>query len=106
MLTPSELIPLGDRVLILMDSRERETASKLLVIPDTAADAPKGGTIVALGEGYLRDDNTFDPIVNLKVGDKVLVAKFAGHDFDEGTGDDKKEYVLCKVGDVLAKVKE
>ena len=68
--------PIHDRVLIKRLEEERKTASGI-VIPDTAAEKPDTGEVVAVGTGKVTDDGkVFAPSV--KVGDKVLFGKFSG----------------------------
>ena len=61
--------PLGDRVLV------QPLEEKGGIIPDTAKEKPKEGTIVAVGTGKL-DDNGRKIEFNVKVGDKVLISKY------------------------------
>ncbi|CAG0988971.1 partial 10 kDa chaperonin, partial [Geobacteraceae bacterium] len=55
---------------------ERKTASGI-VIPDTAAEKPDQGEIVAVGPGK-RDDKGARIAMDLKAGDRVLFGKYAG----------------------------
>ena len=68
--------PLHDRVIVKRLEEERKTASGI-VIPDTAAEKPDQGEIIAVGPGK-RDDNGKHIALDLKVGDKVLFGKYAG----------------------------
>ena len=68
--------PLHDRVVVRRLEEERKTASGI-VIPDSAAEKPDQGEIVAVGPGK-RDDNGKLIPVDVKVGDKVLFGKYAG----------------------------
>ena len=83
--------PLGSRVLIHPLEQESKTASGLL-LPETAKEKPQTGEIVAIGD---------DEDIKLKVGDKVLFAKYSGTEFKM----DGVEYILFEVADVLARVK-
>lgn len=69
------LEPLGDRVLIKLGKAEEITKSGI-VIPDTAKEAPAEGEVVRLGNGKIKDGKSHD--FSVKVGDKVLYAKYAG----------------------------
>jgi chaperonin GroES len=64
--------PLHDRVIVKRLDQERKTASGI-VIPDTAAEKPDQGEIIAVG-----DDNGKLIAPDVKVGDKVLFGKYAG----------------------------
>jgi chaperonin GroES len=68
--------PLHDRVLIKRLEEERKTASGI-VIPDTAAEKPDQGEVIAIGTGKVGDDGKVIPL-QLKIGDKVLFGKYAG----------------------------
>ena len=68
--------PLHDRVIVKRLEEERKTASGI-VIPDTAAEKPEQGEIMAVGPGK-RDDNGKHIALDVKVGDKVLFGKYAG----------------------------
>ena len=68
--------PLHDRVIVKRLEEERKTASGI-VIPDTAAEKPDQGEIMAVGPGK-RDDNGQHIALDVKVGDKVLFGKYAG----------------------------
>jgi chaperonin GroES len=68
--------PLHDRVIVKRLEEERRTASGI-VIPDTAAEKPDQGEVIAVGPGK-RDDNGKYIAPDVKVGDKVLFGKYAG----------------------------
>ena len=51
-----------------------------IVLPDTAKEKPQEGTIIAAGPGRLLDDGKREPM-DVKEGDKVLYAKYAGTEF-------------------------
>jgi chaperonin GroES len=68
--------PLHDRVIVKRLEEERRTASGI-VIPDTAAEKPDQGEVMAVGPGK-RDDNGKHIALDVKVGDKVLFGKYSG----------------------------
>ena len=68
--------PLHDRVIVKRLEEERKTASGI-VIPDTAAEKPDQGEIIAVGPGK-RDDSGKHVKLDVKAGDKVLFGKYAG----------------------------
>lgn len=68
--------PLHDRVIVKRMEEERKTASGI-VIPDTAAEKPDQGEVIAVGPGK-RDDSGKLIAMELKVGDRVLFGKYAG----------------------------
>ncbi|MDR5170380.1 co-chaperone GroES [Methylobacillus pratensis] len=68
--------PLQDRVIVKRLEEERKTASGI-VIPDSAAEKPDQGEVIAVGPGK-KDDNGKAIALDVKVGDKVLFGKYAG----------------------------
>jgi chaperonin GroES len=96
--TATQLKPLGDRLVIKPATRE-ETTKSGIVLPDTAKEKPQRGTIVAAGEGR-RDDNGKRIELDVKVGDEVLFAKYAGTEFKL----DDQDLLILSEKDVLAVV--
>ncbi len=88
--------PLHDRVLIERIEAEEKTSGGI-IIPDTAKEKPSEGKIVAVGNG-LRDENGKIVPLEVKVGDKVLFAKWGGTE----TKIDGKELIIAKESDILA----
>jgi chaperonin GroES len=74
-----ELQPLGDRVVIKPSTREEVTKSGI-VLPGTAQEKPQEGEVLAVGPGRVLDTGARQK-VELKKGDKVLYAKYAGTEF-------------------------
>lgn len=68
--------PLHDRIIVKRLEEERKTASGI-VIPDTAAEKPDQGQVIAVGTGKRTDDGKVHPL-QIKVGDRVLFGKYAG----------------------------
>ncbi|MGQ9686221.1 MAG: co-chaperone GroES [Thiobacillaceae bacterium] len=68
--------PLHDRVIVKRMEEERKTASGI-VIPDTAAEKPDQGEIIAVGPGK-RNDRGELIAMDVKVGDRVLFGKYSG----------------------------
>jgi chaperonin GroES len=68
--------PLHDRVIVKRLEEERKTASGI-VIPDTAAEKPDQGEVLAVGKGKKTDDGKLIQL-DVKVGDKVLFGKYSG----------------------------
>ena len=71
-----KLRPLHDRVIIKRLEEERKTASGI-VIPDTAAEKPDQGEVLAVGPGKKSDKGDLIAM-NIKVGDRVLFGKYSG----------------------------
>lgn len=74
-----QIEPLGDRVLVYMDSAPDRIGS--IVIPEGAKEKPLKGTVVAAGEGQSLPDGTFRPCT-VKTGDRVIISKYAGTELD------------------------
>jgi chaperonin GroES len=68
--------PLHDRVIVKRIEEERKSAGGI-VIPDTAAEKPDQGEIIAVGKGK-KDDNGKLIAIDVKVGDRVLFGKYSG----------------------------
>jgi chaperonin GroES len=94
----TKLRPLGDRVVIQPTPREEMTKSGI-VLPDTAKEKPQEGSVLAVGPGRILDDGKRES-VDVKVGDKVLYAKYAGTEFKI----DENELLIVSQKDILAVV--
>jgi chaperonin GroES len=87
--------PLGDRVIVEPLEQEEKTASGIY-IPETAKEKPQEGLILAVGEG--RRDEEGDRIpMDVKAGDRVLFAKYAGTEVKV----DGKKLLIMKEADIL-----
>ena len=91
-----KLKPLGDRVVVEPAAAEEKTAGGI-ILPDTVKEKPVEGTIVAAGPGKVADDGKTIKM-EVKVGDKVLFAKWSGTEVKV----DGVELLVMKEGDVLA----
>ncbi|MBX3058932.1 MAG: co-chaperone GroES [Anaerolineae bacterium] len=90
------LKPLGDRLVVEPKEREQTTASGL-VLPETAAEKPQEGEVIAVGPGR-RDDDGERIAMDVSVGDRVLYAKYGGTEVKI----DGKKLLILKESDVLA----
>jgi len=88
--------PLHDRVLIERVEAESKTAGGI-IIPETAKEKPAEGKVVAVGSGIF-DDNGKRVALDVKVGERVLFAKWGGAEVKV----DGKELVILKESDILA----
>ncbi|KXK15658.1 MAG: 10 kDa chaperonin [Chloroflexi bacterium OLB15] len=87
--------PLGDRVIVEPLEQEEKTASGIY-IPETAKEKPQEGLVLAVGEGRRDEDGDRIPM-DVKAGDKVLFAKYAGTEIKiEG-----KKLLIMKEADIL-----
>jgi len=92
--------PLGDRLLVEPVEKE-ETIAGGLVLPETAKEKPQQGNVLAAGEGRRDDSGTRVPM-DVKVGDKVLFAKYAGTEIKL----DGKKMLIMKESDILGIIQE
>jgi chaperonin GroES len=95
------LRPLADRVVVEPIEQEETTRSGI-ILPETAKEKPQEGKVLAVGPGRMDDDGKRWPL-DVKEGDKVLFAKYAGTEVK--LPDDRKILVL-KENDILAVVEE
>ena len=73
----TKIRPLHDRVLVRRLEGESKTAGGI-VIPDSAAEKPDQGEILATGHGKIKDDGGIRKL-DVKVGDRVLFGKYSGN---------------------------
>ena len=89
--------PLADRVVIKMVEAE-ETTKSGIILAGSAKEKPQIAEIVAVGPGGIVDGKEVK--MELKVGDKVLMSKYAGTEVKL----DGQEYTLLRQDDILAKI--
>ncbi len=95
----TELKPLADRLVVEPLEKDVETfAGGELVLPDTAKEKPQQGKVLAVGPGA-RDEQGKRVPMDIKVGDTVIFAKYAGTSFKTDGG---KDVLLMKESDILA----
>ncbi len=93
--------PLADRVVIKPAEREERTKGGIY-LPDTASkERPQEGTVIAAGEGRRDDSGKLIPM-SVKVGEKVLFAKYSGTEFKI----DEVEYLMMAEKDILGVIDE
>lgn len=88
--------PLADRVIISPEVAESTTKSGI-VIPDTAQEKPQIGVVLAAGPGKVNDEGKLIALT-VKVGDKVLYAKYGGTEVKEND----KPVLIVRESDILA----
>lgn len=91
------LRPLGDRVVVEPLDEEQTTASGI-VLPETAKEKPQRGKVLAVGPGARDKDGKVVPL-DVKVGDTVLFAKYAGTEFKMST---TRTLLVMRESDLLA----
>lgn len=87
--------PLHDRVVIKRTEDER-TSPGGIVIPDSAAEKPIRGEVVAVGRGKIMENGDIRPL-DVKVGDKVLFGKYGGTEVKI----ENVEYVVMREDDIM-----
>lgn len=88
--------PLHDRVIVKRLEEDR-TSPGGIAIPDSAAEKPIRGEIVAVGNGKIRENGHARPC-DVKVGDKILFGKYSGTEVRvEG-----EDLVVMREEDVMA----
>ena len=92
--------PLGDRILIKPLEPEARTKGGI-ILPDTAKEKPQEGKVVAVGKGKLLENGKIQS-PEVKVGDKILYAKYSGTEINLDEG----EHLIIREEDVLAVIKQ
>ncbi len=90
------LKPLGDRLIVEPIEQDEMTPSGI-VLPETAKEKPMQGTVVAAGPGARKDDGS-RVAMDVKEGDTVLYAKYAGTEVKL----ESSKFLILKETDVLA----
>lgn len=93
------LYPIRDRIVVKKAEELKQTASGLY-IPETSAERPDRGVVVAVGSGRVNPDGTVVPM-EVEVGDTVV--------FQNGFGQlvkvNGEEFLVMNESDILARVK-
>ena len=95
-----KLRPLHDRVIIKRLEAETKSAGGI-VIPDSAAEEPIKGEVIAAGTGKILEDGKVRPIA-VKVGDIVLFGKYSGTEIKV----DGEELLVMREEDLVAVVEK
>jgi len=90
------LKPLGSRVVVEPIEQEEVTAGGI-VLPETAKEKPQQGKILAVGPGDRDEGGNYIPM-DVKVGDKILFAKYSGTEVKV----DGKKLLILRESDILA----
>jgi len=92
-----KLQPLADRVVVRPTPKEEVTKGGI-VLPDTVQEKPQEGKVIAVGPGKLTDEGK-RIVMDVKVGDTVIYAKYGGTEVKE----DDEELIILRESDILAK---
>jgi chaperonin GroES len=87
--------PLGDRVLVKRAEAEERTAGGIL-LPESAKDKPKEGTVIAIGAGKTLDSGELSKF-SVAVGDRILFSSYAGTEVKYGG----EEFLIMREEDIL-----
>ncbi|HXX93830.1 MAG TPA: co-chaperone GroES [Planctomycetota bacterium] len=90
------LKPLRDKVVVERSEAEAKTAGGI-VLPDSAKDKPKQGTVVAVGPGRILENGEVKAL-EVKKGDRILFGGYAGTEVKH----DGKEYLILSENEILA----
>ena len=90
------LKPLRDKVVLERSEAEEKTSGGI-VLPDTAKDKPKQGTVIAVGTGRVLDNGEVKPL-EVKKGDRVLFGSYAGSEVKLNS----KDYLIVSESEILA----
>jgi chaperonin GroES len=96
MASKMKLKPLGGRVIVEPIEQEEMTAGGI-ILPETAKEKPQEGKILAAGPGD-RDEDGKRIAMDVKVGDRVLYAKYSGTEVKM----DGKKLLIMRESDILA----
>ncbi len=98
MKTSTKIKPLGNRVLVKRS--KAETSKGGILLPDSAQEKPKQGTVIAVGPGKLDEHGNLEAI-DLKEGDCVLFSSFAGTEVKDIEEAEEEEYLILSQDDIL-----
>ena len=87
--------PLGDKIVIRVIEDAEQTSGGIF-IPDSAKEKSQKGEVIAVGQGKVNEKGDRDPM-DVKVGEIVLFAKYAGTDVKV----EKEELKIMSVQDIL-----
>lgn len=90
-----KLKPLGNRIVI--KRQEMKTTKGGILLPETAQEKPRQGTVVAVGPGKVDEKGKFRSL-DVKVGDEILFSSYAGTEYKV----DEIDYLILSEEDVLA----
>ncbi|WP_068471417.1 co-chaperone GroES [Candidatus Protochlamydia phocaeensis] len=90
----TKIKPLGDRVVV--QRAKAQTSKGGILLPDSAQEKPREGTIIAAGPGKMNENGQVEPI-SVKVGDRVLFGAYAGTEVK----DSEEDYLILSESDIL-----
>ncbi|MCX7840228.1 MAG: co-chaperone GroES [Anaerolineae bacterium] len=99
------LKPLADRVIVEPLEDEEKTPGGIL-LPETAKEKPQQGKVIAVGAGRWDDEGKKRVPLEVKVGDRVIFAKYSGTEFKQRVDGVEKKYLILSERDILAIVEK
>ncbi len=100
-----DLKPLADRVVIEPLEQEEKTPSGI-ILPETAKERPQEGTIVAVGLGRWDESGKKRVALDVKIGDRVVYAKYSGTEFKQRENGKERKYLIMSENDILAVIEK
>jgi chaperonin GroES len=100
-MTKTHIQPLGNRVLIKRSTAQ--TSKGGILLPETAKEKPKEGTVIAVGPGKLNDEGKLEP-TQLKAGDIVLFSSYSGTEV-KTQDNTESELLILSEDDILGIIK-
>ena len=98
-MTAKKLKPLGNKIVV--QRKEAKAAKGGILLPESAQEKPRQGTVIAVGPGKV-DENGKSRALDVKVGDQILFSSYAGTEYKT----DEQEYLILSEDDVLATMNE
>ena len=95
-----KLRPLSDRIVVKPIERQAKTTSGI-ILPESAREQPQEGEVIAVGPGARNDKGEHMPL-DIKIGDIVLYAKYAGTEVKL----DEEKLLILRESDILAVIEE
>lgn len=97
-MSKKKIKPLGNRIVV--ERKEAAAVKGGILLPESAKEKPRQGTVVAVGPGKFDDKGKNHPL-DVKEGDQILFSSYAGTEYK----DSEKDYLILSEEDVLAIVK-
>jgi len=95
-----QIRPLHDRVIVRRIEEKKTTASGL-IIPDSSAEKPSKGEVVAAGKGKMSTQGDLIPL-DVKVGDKVMFGQYSGSEITV----DEETLLVMSEDEIVAVIEE
>lgn len=94
----SKIKPLGNRVLVKRS--KAQTTKGGILLPDSAQEKPKEGSVIAVGPGKCDENGKCEPL-SVKIGDRVLFSSYAGTEVKNLEAESSDEFLILSEEDIL-----